>query len=211
MRVEVSSMSESLAFVIAIGALWLAIGFTLAIVMGRRGHNSFGWLVVGSVTGPLAVLFAIDARRHDEQLHPIPVIPYRPQEVPQGPVNVLVGYDGSPESSAALDAAAVLLGTRAGRVTVATVVPYGDVDESERVAREQLLSLARRRSGGREFEILHGHPSAALAQRATEGGYDLIVLGTRGAGANKSIFGSAATELAAGCGVPVLMVGAASP
>jgi nucleotide-binding universal stress UspA family protein len=212
MNVEVSSVSDSfgsdsLGFVIAIGASWLAIGVALAIVMGRRGHNGFGWLVMGAIMGPLAVAFAIDAGRHDEQLHPEPLTPRRSQERPRGPVNVLVGYDGSPEAIAALEAATVLLGTRAGRVTVATVVPYGDVGGLEDVAREQLRHLGQRQPEGRDFEILHGHPSAALAQRAAQGGYDLIVIGTRGEGVSKAILGSAATELARKSKVPVLLAG----
>ena len=34
--------------VIAIAAGWVATGLLLSIVMGRRGHDSFGWLVTGT-------------------------------------------------------------------------------------------------------------------------------------------------------------------
>jgi nucleotide-binding universal stress UspA family protein len=208
MRSEVSSLSDGLALVVGIGASWFAIGLALAVVMGRRGHSSFGWLVVGTIMGPMAILFAIDARRHDERLHPLPLVPRRNAAPPEGPVDVLVGYDGSPESTAALDAAVALLGKRMGRVTVTTVVPYGDLPDVERAARKQLQHLARRRRlAAPDFEILHGHPSDALAQRAADGGYDLIVVGTRGAGVSKSILGSAASELARDSTVPVLLAG----
>lgn len=55
-------------FVVAIGAVWMGIGVVLAVVMGRRGHSSFGWLVLGAVLGPLAVVLAIDAWGHSEEL-----------------------------------------------------------------------------------------------------------------------------------------------
>ena len=201
-------MSDSF-IVAAIGVCWLAIGLVLAIAMGRRGHNSFGWLVVGMIMGPLGIVLAIDARRHDEQLRPAPLAPHRPSVSRRGPVDVLVGYDGSSESAAAVKAVVKLLGRRLGRLTVATVVSYGDVPHLERIAREKLQSLAGPRSAGaRQFEILHGHPSVALAQRAAEGGYNLIAVGTRGAGLSKAILGSAASELARDSKVPVLVVGA---
>lgn len=49
--------------VVAIGAVWLAIGLALGVAMGRRGQNAFGWMVLGTLLGPMAVVMAIDARR----------------------------------------------------------------------------------------------------------------------------------------------------
>ncbi len=56
-------MSESLGFFMVLAAAWLAIGLVLAIVMGRRGHDSFGWLVLGTLLGPMGVVLAVAARR----------------------------------------------------------------------------------------------------------------------------------------------------
>jgi nucleotide-binding universal stress UspA family protein len=202
-------MSDSVLFVVAVGASWLGIGLVLSIVMGRRGHDGFGWLVSGTIMGPLAIALAIDAKRHDERLRPAS-LPLRLRNAAhQGPIDVLVGYDGSAESAAAVDEVVALLGPRLGRLTVATVVSYGDIPELERLARHRLEQLARRRNPrARKFEILHGRPSVALARRAAEDGYDLIAVGTRGAGISKAIFGSAATELARDSKVLVLVVGA---
>lgn len=201
-------MSDSLGFLVFLAVTWFAIGVALSVAMGRRGHNSFGWFVLGSVLGPLAVVLALDARRHGEDFEPGPVHVGEPGTAGSGPVDVLVGYDASSASVAALDAVVALLGDRIGRLTVATVVPYGGARDQEREATDRLRRLARRNpQGPPELEILHGHPSTALARCAVEDGYQLVVVGTRGAGITKAILGSAASELARDSKVPILLVG----
>lgn len=201
-------MSGGFGLAVAGAAAWLAIGVVLSVVMGRRGHDSFGWFVLGTLLGPLGVVLAVDARRHDERLEVAPLSDGAPALSGTGSVNVLVGYDGSPESAAAMDAIVALLGDRLGRLTVATVVPYGDVREQKRQAEGGLRQLAARMSGqALELEVLHGHPSAALKECATGGGYGLIAVGARGKGVTKAILGSAASELARDSTVPVLLVG----
>ena len=194
-------------FVIAIAAGWVAIGLLLSVVMGRRGHDSFGWLVTGTLLGPLAVVLALDAGRRTEALQPANLRRGPPAIPSSGPVDVLVGFDGSPESRAAIDTVPALLGDRLGRLTVATVVPFGEIRERERLATEALRSLEGRALGDEcDLELLHGRPAAALSQYAAEGGYALIAVGTRGAGITKAILGSAATQLAEKSKVPVLLV-----
>ncbi len=91
---------------------------------------------------------------------------------------------------------------------VTTVIPYGQVREPERLANEALRSLIGRVPGASpEFEVLHGHPSTALSQYASERGYELIAVGSRGGGLTHAVLGSAATELARDSKVPVLVVG----
>jgi nucleotide-binding universal stress UspA family protein len=201
-------MFDSLVLVLAVGAAWVAIGLILSIVMGRRGHSSFGWLVLGTMLGPLAVVLAIDARRHDEGLDPARVQPGQSGTASGGFVDVLAGYDGSPESVAAIDTVLSLFGDRLGRFTVATVVAYGEVQNAERAAKEKLNGLTERAwKRAPELEILHGAPAAALSRFAVEDAYDVIAIGSRGAGISKSILGSAASDLARGTTVPVLVVG----
>ncbi len=205
-------MSEGLGFVLAVAGVWLAIGLVLSIVMGRRGHNGFGWLVMGTLLGPLGIVLAVDASRHEESLQAKPLAGAASPGGGIGPVDVLVGYDGSAESSAAVDAVIGLLGERLGRLTVATVVPFGDIKQQERVASGELRQLRPRPTGpAPALEVLHGHPSAALSQYAIEGGYELIAVGTRGAGITKAFLGSAASELARDSKIPVLLVGGQSP
>lgn len=201
-------MSDSFGFVVFVAAAWLAIGLVLSIVMGRRGHSSFGWLVMGALLGPLAIVLAIDAQRHDEGLTPRPLASGSPATAGSGPVDVLVGYDGSPDSAGAVEAVVELLGDRLGRLMVATIVPYGEIREPERLASERLRRLPGGKTGrAPELEILHGHPSTALRQCAIDEGYDLIAVGTRGKGLTKAMLGSAASELARDSKVPVLLVG----
>lgn len=201
-------MSDNFGFFLAVGGLWVVIGLALSFVMGRRGHNGFGWLVVGAILGPLGVILAIDAWRHDEQLQPEALPGATAATEGPGPVDVLVGFDGSPQSSAAVQAVVDLFGSRLGRLTVATAVPYGGIREAERLATERLRLQAGRTPGWvPQLEVLHGHPSAALRQCAIEGGYELIAVGTRGSGITKAVLGSAASELAQESKVPVLLVG----
>lgn len=194
-------------FVIAVALGWVAIGLALSIWMGRRGHDSFGWLVTGALLGPLAIVLAVDARRRTEALQPAS-LRHGPPAIPSsGPIDVLVGFDDSPESRAAIEAVPALLGDRLGRLTVATVVPYGEIREQEQLATKALRSLEGRETGIEcDLELLHGHPASALSQYAVEGGYKLIAVGTRGAGITKAILGSAATQLAECSTVPVLLV-----
>lgn len=203
-------MSESFVVVVWVVAAWSAIGVVLSIVMGRRGHNGFGWLVMGALLGPLGIVMAIDAGRHDEQLGPRTVAERVPVTAGTGPIDVLIGYDGSFEADAAPQAVVDLLGDRLGRLTVATVIPFGGLRGQEQDATQLLRKLARRIPGRvTDFAVVHGHPSAALRQCAAQGGYGLIAVGTRGAGISKALLGSAATELARESQVPVLFVGSA--
>lgn len=201
-------MSGGFGFFVAVAAGWLAVGLVLSVVMGRRGHSSYGWLVLGTLLGPLAMVLALDAWRHDERLGPATLGGEVTSTPGSGPVDVLVGYDGSPDSIGAMEAAIGLLGDRLGRLTVATVVPYGGVKEQERLADEALRRLADGRPGRPlELAVLHGHPSVALHQYAIERGDDLIAVGVRGKGASKAILGSAAVELSRTAKIPVLLAG----
>lgn len=201
-------MSDNVSIVVVLLGVWLAIGAALAVVMGRRGHNGFGWLVLGTVLGPLGLVLALDALRHDGQDRLAPVTILGPVHGQAGPVDVLVGYDGSPESAAALATAEALLGERAGRIVVATVVSLDRLGEEEREAEAALRRLsARAPYRAVAMEVLHGHPSTELAHRAVTGGFDLLAVGTRGKGVTRALLGSAASELARDSKVPVLVVG----
>ena len=194
----------ALFLVVAIG--WLAIGLALSLIMGRRGHDAFSWLLLGSLFGPLGLVLAVDAWRHGERRAPELVARRRASGT--GSVDVLVGFDGSPESKAAFTAALDLLGSRLGRLTLATVIPYDGGLEHERMAKAALEREGE--SAGRmpRLEILHGRPSEALLERATEDGYEILVIGTRGAGASRALLGSAAADLARAGKIPVLLAGA---
>ena len=147
----------------------------------------------------------LDARRQSEQGRP--QIVSRLWSLDPGPVDVLVGFDGSPECRSALESAIAVLGTRIGRLTLATVVPYDGGREREQMARAALEGGAAALKRSPRLEVLRGRPGHALLDRAVSEGYGLLVIGTRGVGASRAVLGSTATEVARTARVPVLMMG----
>jgi nucleotide-binding universal stress UspA family protein len=190
-------------------AVWVTIGVIASIFMGRRGHNPFAWLALGAILGPLVIPVAAVAVR-EERIR-------RRGELARGTsaggaVDVLVGIDGSPEAQAALDAATRLFGPVIGRLTLATVVDFDSAGsrtplEIERRAAETLERAASSVEAQRPSAvILTGRPADALMRYAADEGYEAIVIGRRGRGANKAVMGSTASRLTAGPDVPVLVV-----
>ena len=100
-----------------------------------------------------------------------------------------------------------LPGPRLGRLCLATVVPYEDVPRRRvigEVARHARLSGI----SGAGQELLCGPPAEGLGDLARAGGYDVLVVGSRGKRLTKAVLGSTASTLAAGCPVPALIVSA---
>jgi nucleotide-binding universal stress UspA family protein len=197
--------------VLTILVTWLAIGVVLSVLLGRRGHSAFAWFVIGLMLGPLAIPIAVVAWRRGEDLD-VEIV--RPASSPAGEdgggdrVDVLVGFDGSAESRAALHAAIDLFGARLGRLTLATAIPYDGGIDDERHARQALAVEADRLSWlDPGIEVVHGRPGAALVAAAASGGYDLLSIGTTGAG-RAHLFGSAARDVSHESKVPVLLSGA---
>jgi nucleotide-binding universal stress UspA family protein len=203
-------------------ATFLCIGFVLAVVMGRLGHSAFAWGLLGLVLGPIALLLALLSVRNGRPSWSRLVAGGYPGS---GPVDVLIGIDGSRDSAAAATAALDLLGDRVGRLALVAVTAIDDSvagrEERARLQAElerqaQALQIAqhgRRQSGRAEQTVTpalvmrSGQPSAVLDQMAVEDGYGLVVVGARGAGLTTVLLGSVATRLAARASVPVLVVG----
>jgi nucleotide-binding universal stress UspA family protein len=186
---------------------WLAIGIIVSIGMRRRGHAFFTWWYLGAVLGPLAVPLAIDAIFRERSLA---VTAVSAPSKHAGGVDVLAGIDGSATSLAAAHAAVALLGERVNRVTLAAVVDYdavsGGAADRRAQAEGDLAHAAETLSGLRsEQVILVGAAADALARAARGGGYDLLVVGSRGRGASRALLGSVASHLARGVGIPVLL------
>jgi len=202
-------------------ATFACVGVVLAIVMGRLGHSPFAWGLAGLVLGPIALLLALVAAR-DQQTWSRLVAAGVPGS---GPVDVLVGTDGSPESAAATTAALGLLGNRVGRLTLVAVSEMDDSfagredqerlrHELERQAEAVRVWLREHDPGDQgvqpvvpELVLRSGQPAAILDRIATEDGYGVLVVGARGAGLSSVLLGSVATRLAARASVPVLVIG----
>jgi nucleotide-binding universal stress UspA family protein len=193
------------AFVIVLVAIWLAIGLGLSLVLGRRGHDGFTWFVIGTLLGPLALFLALDAVQNGEPAAPLEST--LPGVAPGTGIDVLVGADGSRGARAAVEEAVALFGTKLGRVDLVQVIPFDGVVAVEREAKESIAAEAARYARLRPgTEVVRGRPADVLAARALEGGYDVLVVGTRGAG--RHLFGSTARELASTSPIPVLLFGA---
>jgi nucleotide-binding universal stress UspA family protein len=201
-----------------IGVTWLGIGVVLSVLMHRRGQLGFAWLVLGVLMGPMAVVFAWDTLRHDADPGPQVVEPGVPRN---GDIDVLIGVDGSAGSSAAVDAALHLFQPGLGRLTFAAVIPRGEAAGStdERAAQLELqrqaarvrahqpaMEILRATRLNPELVVLRGSAAEELASAAADGGYAVLVVGSRGAGITKSVLGSVAEALASGCAVPTLVV-----
>jgi nucleotide-binding universal stress UspA family protein len=126
-----------------------------------------------------------------------------------GPVDVLVGIDGSAESETALRTAVEILGPRIGRLTLAGVTDFdygsSQAQADTKRALERLRAMAASANvSAPGIMILSGRPADALSEHALRDGYQLLVVGRRGRGASKAILGSTAAQLAS-APIPVLV------
>lgn len=190
-------------WVIVAGA-WVLEALVLGYVMGRRGYEAYSWTLMAMVLGPLILPVAISYVLRSPSREPKLL---RPGHGGAGPIDVLVGVDGSPESAAAVTQAVALFGPRAGRITLARVVPVGATRETEQLAEAELeAACAAHPDLDPSTVVLRGEPIAALREYLRRLGYEVLVVGTRGSGRSKAVLGSAAAGLARGAGIPVLLV-----
>ncbi|MCZ7535070.1 MAG: universal stress protein [Acidimicrobiia bacterium] len=192
--------------------VWMTIGVVAGIVMGRRGHSWFTWAALGTVLGPLVIPLALTDVREEPDIRAITLDRGRPGT---GPLHVVVGIDGSPESRAALTSTLALLGDRLGTLTLAAVLDYDTAassrqwEESEqaKAALADAAAVAKKDLHlSPETVLLAGPPARALLDHATTAGVDLLAIGSRGRGATKMLLGSVASHLAAATETPVLIV-----
>jgi nucleotide-binding universal stress UspA family protein len=186
-------------------AAWLGMGMAFGLVMGRRGHATFAWGVLGATLGPLVVPIAIAARRRPQSLPRTLITASR-----RGTgIDLLIGVDGSRAAVIAAEHALTLLHGAMRRATVATVVPYDAVAGETSTMNEAALSAARhftemigRRVG---VTVLEGRPALALADFARRGHYDVVAIGAKGSGLTELVLGSVARSLPDLSPVPVLV------
>lgn len=150
----------------------------------------------------------------------------RHDRVDGGPFRrVLVAWDGSPDSAAALKTAAAIAGDGPGHVVALAIVPaslqagawldHADEEPQDRRwvrdgfarARESIPATSRARI---DLHVEEGsHPARSLCAYATEHAFDLLVLGRHGDGGMlHPRFGHVAKAAAMASPVPVLLVSA---
>lgn len=187
-------------------AVWLAIGAVAVVILRRKGHDAFSWMLLFTVLGPVAVPLAISVHRHppgESGGHPH-----------GGRFDVLVDHDGSPAADRALASALDLFGEQMTSLTLAAVVDLeaattvrGHLTESEEQARlEGVASGLIVACGPVETVVLHGCPADALAHFAAEHGYELVVVGADERPAwRRVVAGSASHGLASATPVPIFV------
>ena len=197
---------------LAVVLLWTAEALLLARWMARHGHDLALWLVLGLVMGPLAVGLAFMAST-EADLRARRASKPSPQ-ARRGPIDVLVGLDGSPQSEAALAAALELFESRLGRVTVVSVIDLdlGQDPATREIADHLTLGPSRDRlerlaeTGVRiNSTVVAGRASQELARLAAEGSYDAVIVGARGHGLSELLVGSTVEELLRISPIPVLV------
>lgn len=134
-------------------------------------------------------------------------------------MKILLGYDGFPHSRHALEQAAELAANGRAEVTILGVVPEGEARGSKSGGHRWLAPHAHRdvavayeylneRGIKAEMKIAYGDPADGIGKEATEGLFDLIVVGSRGRGPlGQLLLGSVSQKLVDRAPCPILVVG----
>lgn len=185
---------------------WVVVGLALGWFMGRRGYEAYTWALIGVVLGPIAVALAVvwvlRPPAHE------PVLLHRGGGKRAGALDVLVAFDGSPESCGALATVERLFGDRIGRLMLACVVPIDAPVDVVHDAEQTLDGGCARVREDASTVLLRGKPAEELRSYALRLGYDVLALGTRGQGRSHALLGSVASALVRGAGVPVVLADA---
>jgi len=125
-----------------------------------------------------------------------------------------VGWDGSAQAAAALDAAKRLFGGT-GELVLAEVISYEAAEDPQQAsvtsADAGLAAIAANADPAEtppRLEVLVGAPAEALAQFAQRLDVDVVVVGRRGRGLTRRLLGSVSSYLLEHSAVPVLIVDA---
>jgi len=133
-------------------------------------------------------------------------------------MKVLLAYDGFNYSRFALDEAVRLAREEGAEITVLSVVPPearatksgGHAGLPPHADEDVIRAYAAMRDRGvyAETTITHGKPADEIVARAREGGFDLLLLGTRELGpVERHVLGSVSHKVVRHAPCPVVVVG----
>lgn len=199
-------MFSTEVLVVLLAVTWLAGGLVAAVAMRRSGGDFGLWLAVGILLGPFAGWLALDRLRHLPRR-----LPVTKAEIHPGPLDILIGIDGSASSVAAARACLAMLGDNLSSLTLVMVLDHessgafsGIEVQSEAYAR--LAEVAEEIGcDPDELKVLFGKPATEMTVFAREAEIELIVVGARGHGLTEAMFGSVTGELIRTSNVPVLV------
>ena len=200
---------------------WVAVGAAVGFYEVRRGHWRWLWLL-GAIAGPLAIPLAWQANRDEPSV--TASILSDAEGADRSGLRVLVGIDGSEDSTEAAASIARTLSSHLGSLTLATVVDYESMVDYAGLDREADRDRAQAQAQANAgltavaddveplvgcrpgMVILAGKPATALQEHASDEHFDLVVIGRRGRGLTKRLVGSCATELTRASSVPVVLM-----
>ena len=198
--------------VVILAVVWPVVGLLAGLLMARRGYDPL-WVLIALPLGPLFVPIALERIRRRPGVAAFGSTGEPPDRISAvaGP-RVLVGLDGSEQSSRALDRVIDLFGPRCGLLVLAEVIPF---DATEADTRDSIDEAARRLAevaagvtvtGAVHTEVLTGPPGPALRRFAEDQDMDLLVVGRRGRGMSARVLGSVSADLVERSPVPVLVI-----
>jgi nucleotide-binding universal stress UspA family protein len=122
-------------------------------------------------------------------------------------MKILVGLDGSDNSTWALMEAISIAKKFSGKIKVITVYKRGDEDEANKTQHKAKQLLDEEQIESSLVSILGSNPSRALVDTAQNEKSDLIVVGSRGLGnAASFLMGSVSKKVVAKANCDVLVV-----
>jgi nucleotide-binding universal stress UspA family protein len=196
-------------------AIWLAVvigSMLVAAYLARRwGHDTFGWLFLSAVMGPLAIVALVGTRQR-EQAQAAANAAQRPT-APAGR-RVIVACDASDASTRAALYAAQTFGD--AEVVLVTVDPHEREPrtEDETAVQEQRVAERTRRAAdacsdaGVAVRVtgFYGNPGEEIVRAAKAERAEAIVLGRRGAGLSQALLGSVSDYVVKNANQPVIIV-----
>lgn len=199
-------MSDVL-FPVLVLVIWVSLGLTAAMFLGRHGRRSPAWYPVAIVLGPLFLPIALELGGWRGE-----VLTRTAADDGQQPrMTVLAAVDGSPESDDALTDAARVLAQQDARFVLLTVLDpdLAENDPGAKRGADRLLESRERWLPAGALPAVHevavGNPAELIVERAAAEGAAVVVMGRRGRGLSELLLGSVADQVVRRSPCPVLL------
>lgn len=195
-----------LQFIATIIGLWILTGVVSAIIMHRRGHRWFQWLLLGASFGPLVIPLLPITIGNDRIRKPRLV---RSGSHGPGTVDLVAGIDGSATANAAVRTAVRLVGDGLRSLALVQVL---DHEDAALAATDPTLERSAAELGelptGVIPELLHafGSPAETLDATAAARGA-ILVIGEQGRGFAPFGLGTVTRRIRAAAHTPYLVIG----